>query len=114
MTNSVPLPPPADAPGETRQPPPAGRPELRRSTTDRMAGGVCGGLADYSGIDTVLWRVGFVGLTVAGGAGVLVYLLLWVLMPAGPARADETPSPLERLVQRLHEALTGRRAAPPR
>ncbi|MCF6507361.1 PspC domain-containing protein [Blastococcus sp. MG754426] len=113
MTNSVPLPPPADAPGEAQQPP-SGRPELRRSTTDRMAGGVCGGLADYSGIDAVLWRVGFVGLTVAGGAGVLVYLLLWVLMPAGPPRSDETPSPLERLVQRLHETLTGRRPAPPR
>lgn len=114
MTNSVPLPPPADTPGAAQQPPPPGRPELRRSTTDRMAGGVCGGLADYTGIDSVLWRVGFVGLTVAGGAGILVYLLLWVLMPAGPPRSDETPSPLERLVQRLHEALTGRRSAPPR
>lgn len=113
MTNSVPLPPPADAPGGEQQLPP-GRPELRRSSTDKMAGGVCGGLADYTGIDAVLWRVGFVGLTVAGGAGVLVYLLLWVLMPSGPARSDETPSPLERLVQRLHDALTGRRTAAPR
>ncbi|MGY1835374.1 PspC domain-containing protein [Blastococcus sp. SYSU DS0510] len=113
MTNSAPLPPPADTPGTDRQPPPS-RPELRRSSTDKMAGGVCGGLADYTGIDAVLWRVGFVGLTVAGGAGILVYLLLWVLMPSGPARSDETPSPLERLVQRLHHALTGRREESPR
>ncbi|MGY1885787.1 MULTISPECIES: PspC domain-containing protein [unclassified Blastococcus] len=113
MTNSVPLPPPADAPDGGQQRPPR-RPELRRSTTDRMAGGVCGGLAEYTGIDAVLWRVGFVGLTVAGGAGILVYLLLWVLMPAGPMRDDENPSPLERQVQRLHDVLTGGRAASPR
>lgn len=111
MTNSVPLPPSSDHTTGGPQLPPA-RPQLRRSSTDRMAGGVCGGLADYSGIDPVLWRVGFVALTFAGGAGILVYLLLWVLMPAGPARTDETPSPVERLAQRLHEALSGARARP--
>ena len=79
-----------------------------------MVGGVCGGLAEYSGIDPVLWRVGFVGLTVAGGAGVLVYLLLWVLMPSGPRRPDQQPSPLDRLVDRLHEAISGSRATSPR
>ena len=57
------------------------RPELRRSGTDRMLGGVCGGLAEYSGIDAVLWRVGFVALTFLGGSGVPLYLLLWVLLP---------------------------------
>jgi phage shock protein C len=79
-----------------------------------MVGGVCGGLAEYTGIDPVLWRVGFVGLTVAGGAGVLVYLLLWVLMPSGPLRPDQQPSPLDRLVDRLHEATSGAGVMPPR
>jgi phage shock protein PspC (stress-responsive transcriptional regulator) len=74
---------PVDAP-----PPPPARPQLRRSRTDKMAGGVCGGLAEYSGIDPLLWRVGFVALTFAGGTGVLVYLLLWLLVPAG--RGDGT------------------------
>jgi phage shock protein PspC (stress-responsive transcriptional regulator) len=46
---------------------------------------VSGGLAEYSGIDALLWRVGFVALALAGGAGIAVYLLLWLLMPAGPA-----------------------------
>ena len=108
MTN--PLPP--DAPSDPQ--PAAGRSQLRRSSTDRMAGGVCGGLADYSGIDPVLWRVGFVGLTVAGGAGVLVYLLLWVLVPPAASSSDETPNPLEQLVRRLHAALTGRGTTGPR
>lgn len=79
-----------------------------------MVGGVSGGLAEYSGIDAVLWRVGFVGLTLAGGAGVLLYLLLWVLVPAGPQRPDEALSPLEQLVRRLHAAVNGARSAPPR
>jgi phage shock protein PspC (stress-responsive transcriptional regulator) len=48
-----------------------------------MLGGVAGGLGEYSGIDPLLWRIGFVALTVAGGSGVLVYLLLWLLMPGG-------------------------------
>ena len=66
---------------------PPARPQLRRSRTDKILGGVNGGLAEYSGIDPLLWRVGFVALAFAGGTGVLVYLLLWLLMPAGPAGA---------------------------
>jgi phage shock protein PspC (stress-responsive transcriptional regulator) len=68
-------------------PPPPGppaRPQLRRSRTDKILGGVSGGLAEYSGVDALLWRVGFVALALAGGTGIVVYLLLWLLMPAGP------------------------------
>jgi phage shock protein PspC (stress-responsive transcriptional regulator) len=68
-------------------PPPPGppaRPQLRRSRTDKILGGVGGGLAEYSGVDALLWRVGFVALALAGGTGIVVYLLLWLLMPAGP------------------------------
>jgi phage shock protein C len=98
---------PVDQPAIDR---PAPRPQLRRSGTDRMAGGVCGGLAEYSGIDPLLWRVGFVGLTVAGGAGILVYLLL-VLMPSSPLPAGEIPSPVEQLVGKAHAAASGFRRA---
>jgi phage shock protein PspC (stress-responsive transcriptional regulator) len=52
-----------------------------------VIGGVAGGLAEYSGIDALLWRVGFVALTLAGGSGVLVYALLWLIMPAGAGTA---------------------------
>jgi phage shock protein PspC (stress-responsive transcriptional regulator) len=97
--------PSADQPTERRP--------LRRSGTEKMFGGVCGGLAEYSGVDPVLWRVGFVGLTLAGGAGVVVYLLLWVLMPSGPLRPGDTPSAVDRLVDRLHAAAAGDHAVPP-
>jgi phage shock protein PspC (stress-responsive transcriptional regulator) len=83
-----PSPPPLDPPVWQPPPPPPGppaRPQLRRSRTDKILGGVSGGLADYTGIDALLWRVGFVALALAGGTGIIVYLLLWLLMPAGPA-----------------------------
>lgn len=86
------------------------RTPLRRSSTDRMLGGVCGGLAEYSGWDPLLWRVGAVALTLAG-PGVVVYLLLWVLMPTGPAGPQ---GPLDGLADRLHGAvqdMTGHTAA---
>ncbi|SNR99352.1 phage shock protein C (PspC) family protein [Geodermatophilus pulveris] len=75
--------PSADPPAADPLPPGApARPPLRRSRSDKVLGGVSGGLAEYSGIDTLLWRVGFVALALAG-PGVPVYLLLWLLMPAG-------------------------------
>src|ERR671928_206856 len=87
MTSAPPpAPPSADPPTGAYTPPPGPpvRPPLRRSRTDKVIGGVSGGLAEYSGIDTLLWRVGFVALTLAG-PGIPVYLLLWLFMPAGPA-----------------------------
>ena len=57
------------------------RPRLTRSRTEKMLGGVAGGLAEHTGVDAVLWRVAFLALTVAGGSGVLLYGLLWLLMP---------------------------------
>src|SRR5688500_9685419 len=80
--------PPAWAPPPPPEPPPGPAPafqpraQLRRSRTDKVLGGVSGGLAEYSGIDARLWRVGFVPLPLAAGTGVIVYLLLWLLMPA--------------------------------
>lgn len=87
-----PAPPSVDPPGSAWPPPPSqppappARPALRRSRDEKMVHGVAGGLAEYSGIDPLLWRVGFVALTLAGGTGILVYLLLCIVMPAGPRR----------------------------
>jgi phage shock protein C len=55
--------------------------KLYRSPNDRMIAGVCGGLGAYLGIDSSLVRLFFVLLTIGGGSGVLVYFLMWILIP---------------------------------
>jgi phage shock protein C len=56
---------------------------LRRSRTDRMLGGVCGGLAESLDADPALLRVLLVALTlITGGAAAVVYLAAWALAPA--------------------------------
>jgi phage shock protein PspC (stress-responsive transcriptional regulator) len=58
-----------------------GNKKLMRSQSDRMLFGVCGGLADYLNIDTVLVRLFFVLFALSTGWGFLVYILLGILMP---------------------------------
>ncbi len=55
---------------------------LTRSDTDRMIAGVCGGIAAYLGIDSVLVRLLFVLLALASGIGVFIYIILWIIMPS--------------------------------
>jgi len=54
---------------------------LRRSYTDRMLGGVAGGLARYFNVDPMIVRIAFVVLTVVGGAGIPLYLAGLLLIP---------------------------------
>lgn len=57
--------------------------QLRRSRQQRMVAGVCGGLAEWLGWDVTLVRVLYVAVSLLSAAfpGLLVYLILWVLMP---------------------------------
>jgi phage shock protein C len=57
---------------------------LYRSIRDRKIGGVCAGLAEYFDFDPLLVRLIFVVLALAGGGGVLIYLVLWVVTPEKP------------------------------
>src|SRR3954447_23194367 len=78
-------PSPPDAPGDAPPPEPAAAPgprRLYRSRKDRVLGGVCGGIAEYFGIDPIIVRLAAVALVVAGGAGVLLYLAALLLVPA--------------------------------
>ena len=54
---------------------------LERSSSDKMLAGVCGGLGRYFDLNPTVFRVGFVVLTLLGGAGVLVYLAAALVMP---------------------------------
>ena len=54
---------------------------FRRSSTDRWIGGVCGGLALLTGMESWIWRLLMTLLVIAGGTGLLVYLILWFFVP---------------------------------
>ncbi|MBL8759460.1 MAG: PspC domain-containing protein [Phycisphaerae bacterium] len=56
---------------------------LQRSEHNRLIFGVCGGLAEYLGWDPTLVRVAYVLISIFSAAfpGILVYLILWLLMP---------------------------------
>jgi phage shock protein C len=60
---------------------------LYRSRTDRKLAGVCGGLAQYFNTDATLMRVLFVVLALLGGPGLLIYLVLWIVVPEEPEDA---------------------------
>lgn len=63
---------------------------LQRSRTEKMVGGVCGGLAEYFKVDPTIVRILWVLISLLGGAGILLYIILWVIMPLQP------PGPLVR------------------
>jgi phage shock protein PspC (stress-responsive transcriptional regulator) len=78
------------------QPPPPAR-VLRRSRTNRVGAGVAGGLADYFGVDPVLFRVLFAVSAFFGGAGVIAYLVAWAAIP----EEGTTGAPVDRIVTGL-------------
>jgi phage shock protein C len=68
---------------------------LRRSRDDRWIGGVCGGLAQISGLTAWIWRLMFALLMLCAGSGGLIYLLMWILVPteeSHPAVSDRSPA----------------------
>lgn len=95
MAQAQPLPPPANSGDKAETEPwlddlgeqeraPSSRPTprpLRRSRSDRVIAGVCGGLGRYLGIDPVLFRIAFVVLAIGAGSGILLYLIGWLAIP---------------------------------
>ena len=55
--------------------------KLYRSRRNRIIGGVCGGLADYLGMDPTVVRVIMALATFVGGMSILVYLIMWLFIP---------------------------------
>jgi phage shock protein C len=65
--------------------------QLTRSQTNKRIAGVCGGIAEYFDIDPTLVRIVFVAASLLGGPGLLLYLVLWIVLPRGPAGATTPP-----------------------
>lgn len=97
-------PPPTDTPPP---PPPAAEPppgpqtrRLQRSRSDKVAGGVAGGLGEYFALDPVLFRVLFAVASFFGGFGLVAYAVLWFALPEA---GDTATSPVDRLGAWLRE-----------
>jgi len=82
--------------------------KLYRSTNDRMIGGVCGGLGEFLGIDPTVIRLIFVLIAITGGAGVLIYLIMLLVVPEAsgggePIPASSVPEPAPEAVTEATE-----------
>lgn len=55
--------------------------KLYRSRQDQIIGGVCGGIAEYFGIDSTLVRLAFVLFALIEGAGIIAYIIAWIIIP---------------------------------
>lgn len=63
--------------------------KLFRNPDDKVIGGVCSGLAAYFNIQDPIWvRLTFVVFTLTGGAGILLYIIMWIIMPEAKTSID--------------------------
>jgi phage shock protein C len=74
---------------------------LYRSRNERMLGGVCGGLADYLNTDPTLIRLLFVVFALAGGPGIIAYLIFWILVPLESEGTQPAPMAFEESIEAM-------------
>lgn len=94
--------PPGASQNQTSSGPPdaSRRRQLRRSKQDRVIGGVCGGLGRYVDTDPVLFRIAFLALLIPGGAGILFYILSWIIIPEFKSEQEEQSDSASRPLNR--------------
>jgi phage shock protein PspC (stress-responsive transcriptional regulator) len=78
---------------------------LTRSTTDRMIGGVCGGLANYLGVDPTLVRIIFV-IMVLSGVSPFLYLILWLVVPSDTMISGDWSDKVQQTFGEMQERAT--------
>jgi phage shock protein C len=100
-TQLPPEPGPTGSTGPSEPPQPTPR-VVRRSRSERVLAGVCGGVGRYLGVDPVLLRIAFIILTLANGLGVIAYVVAWVAIPEErPDQPSGPPSEPRRETGRL-------------
>lgn len=75
--------------------------KLYRSEKDRMVGGVCGGLGEYFGIDSTIVRLIFALIVIYGGSGLILYIILWIVLPS-ESNVKDTP---EKVIEKNREEI---------
>ncbi|HAA81947.1 MAG TPA: PspC domain-containing protein [Thermotoga naphthophila] len=69
--------------------------QLKRSRKNRIIAGVCGGFAEYFNVDPTLVRLIWVLITLAWGAGLLLYIIAWLIMPEEEGETESEKKPLQ-------------------
>lgn len=75
--------------------------QLYRSETNRMIGGVAGGLGEYFNIDPTIVRIIFIILTLLHGSGLLIYILMWILIPSESQINETSPNTVKNNVEEI-------------
>lgn len=78
---------------------------ITKSKTDRVIDGVCGGIAEYFGIDSLLVRLAFVALMFINGMGVILYIILVIIMPKAEKLDLSPKETIQENVQEMGELI---------
>ena len=66
---------------------------IYRSEENRIFAGVCGGFGEYFNIDPVIIRLVWILFVMAGGSGIILYIIAWLIIPKQPMNIDDEFSP---------------------
>lgn len=78
---------------------------LLRSKTNRLIGGVCAGIGNYFDVDPTLIRIIFVLITLFGGSGILLYLVLWLIIPSDKKSGVSVKENAEEIKEEAQELI---------
>lgn len=78
---------------------------LYRSKTNRLIGGVCGGLGEYFLIDPTVIRIIFILISIFGGGGILLYLILWLIIPSDKGKKVSVQENAEEIKKEAKDIL---------
>lgn len=76
---------------------------LYRSNKDKILGGVCAGIAEYFNIDPVIIRVIFVLIFLAEGVGLMIYVILWIIVPEQKSLDKDTDEIIKENSKEIEE-----------
>lgn len=74
---------------------------LYRSESDRVIAGVCGGLAEYLRVDPLILRILFAVLAMVNGIGLMIYLVLWIIVPTAASQDASQEEVMRRNVDEI-------------
>lgn len=77
--------------------------KLNRPVKDRVIGGVCAGIGEFFQIDPTIVRLIFVLITIFGGGGILLYLILWLIIPSESFSSELTKENIEKSADEIKD-----------